>query len=381
MPAASAMSGPSATSGPSVTSAGSGPVAMSGASAVFCVPTADVPGASQPAPGSGPSRPPAPAVACGGWRTVGRRLAVRDGRVGRHAGLSLLVLVCAAFLAHRHWPVLEAGAGRLTHADRGWLLVAAVATLATWGCSALAQQGAVPEPLPAGRLVTVQFAAASANHLLPSGLGAGAVNLRFLTRCGLPLARSATALAVKACAGTVVRAGLIGGLALSCPGALRLPRLTPGAWTVAAWAAGAVTVAVAAALLAGPLRRAVRRVILDVRAVHEIPARAAALWGGSFAFAALHTTVVVAVAQAIGLPQSPARVALAYLAASSAAVLLPTPGGLGSLDAALVMALTLAGAPADAAASTVIGYRLLTVWLPLIPGLVALGLLIRRRVL
>ncbi|KAB1977391.1 lysylphosphatidylglycerol synthase domain-containing protein [Streptomyces triticiradicis] len=306
---------------------------------------------------------------------------MRDGRVGRHAWLSLLVLVCAAFLAHRHWPVIEAGAGRLAHADRGWLLVAAVATLATWACSALAQQGAVPEPLPAGRLVVVQFAAAAANHVLPSGLGAGAVNLRFLTRCGLPLARSATALAVKACAGTVVRACLIGGLALACPGALRPPRLTASAWTVAAWTAVAVAAAVAAALLAGPLRRVLRRVLLDVRAVHELPARAAALWGGSLAFAALHTTVVVTVAQAVGLPPSPARVALAYLAASSAAVLLPTPGGLGSLDAALALALTLAGAPGAAAASTVLGYRLLTVWLPLLPGLVALGVLIRRRVL
>jgi uncharacterized membrane protein YbhN (UPF0104 family) len=229
--------------------------------------------------------------------------------------------------------------------------------------------------------VAVQFAAASANHVLPSGLGAGAVNLRFLTRCGLPFARSATALVVKACAGTVVRGCLIGGLALACPGALRLPRLTASAWTVAAWTAGAVVAAVAAALFAGPLRRALRRVLLDVRAVHEVPARAAALWGGSLAFAALHATVVIAVAQAIGLSLSPARVALVYLAASSAAVLLPTPGGLGSLDAALALALTFAGAPGEAAASTVLGYRLLTVWLPLLPGLVALGVLIRRRVL
>ncbi|MFB7244460.1 YbhN family protein [Streptomyces populi] len=316
-----------------------------------------------------------------GGTGAGRRPSARDGRTGRHAWLSLLVLVCAGFLAHRHWPVIEAGAGRLAHADRGWLLVAAVATLATWACSALAQQGAVPEPLPAGRLVVVQFAAASANHVLPSGLGAGAVNLRFLTRCGLTLTRSATALAVKACAGTVVRACLIGGLALACPGALRPPRLTASAWTVAGWTAVAVVAAVVAALLAGPLRRLLRRVLLDVRAVHELPARAAALWGGSLAFAALHATVVVTVAQAVGLPLSPARVALAYLVASSAAVLLPTPGGLGSLDAALALALTLAGAPGAAAASTVLGYRLLTVWFPLLPGLVALGVLIRRRVL
>ncbi|MYX42505.1 TIGR00374 family protein, partial [Streptomyces sp. SID89] len=61
--------------------------------------------------------------------------------------------------------------------------------------------------------------------------------------------------------------------------------------------------------------------------------------------------------------------------------LLPTPGGLGSLDAALAFALTTAGAPGSGAASTVLGYRLLTVWLPLVPGLLVLGLLIRRRAL
>jgi uncharacterized membrane protein YbhN (UPF0104 family) len=74
-------------------------------------------------------------------------------------------------------------------------------------------------------------------------------------------------------------------------------------------------------------------------------------------------------------------VALAYLVASSAAVLLPTPGGIGSLDAALGLALSLCGAPGAAAASVVLGYRLLTVWLPLLPGLLVLGVLVRRRVL
>jgi uncharacterized membrane protein YbhN (UPF0104 family) len=88
--------------------------------------------------------------------------------------------------------------------------------------------------------------------------------------------------------------------------------------------------------------------------------------------------VLIAVTQAVELPLPPARVALLYLAASSAAALLPTPGGLGSLDAALALALTAAGAPA---ASVVLGYRLLTVWLPLVPGLLVLGVLIRRKAL
>ncbi|WP_406334344.1 lysylphosphatidylglycerol synthase domain-containing protein [Streptomyces sp. NBC_00203] len=297
-------------------------------------------------------------------------------RLSWPAGVTLVVVLCAVYLARRHWPVIETGAGRLAVADRGWLLVAAAATVATWACSALAQQGAVARPLPTGRLVAVQFAASAANHVLPAGIGAGAVNLRFLTRCGLPVTRSATALAVKATAGTVVRGCLIAALAPACPGALRFPHVSATAW--------AVTVAVAATavvLVSGPLRRALRAVLADVRAVHEVPARAAALWGGSLAFASLHAAVVIAVTQAIDLPLPPAQVALAYLAASSAAVLLPTPGGFGSLDAALALALTLAGAPGSAAATAVLGYRLLTVWLPLLPGLLALGVLVRRRVL
>ncbi|MER6121685.1 lysylphosphatidylglycerol synthase transmembrane domain-containing protein [Streptomyces sp. NPDC001795] len=304
------------------------------------------------------------------------RAATLRGRAPWQTAVSLAVLLCAALLARHHWPVIETGATRLANADRGWLLPAAVATVSTWACSALAQQGAVAEALPGRRLVAVQFAASAANHVLPAGVGAGAVNLRFLTRCGLSMTRSATALAVKATAGAVTRGALIALLALFDPGPLRLPRVSAAVVAAALLVAGAVVL-----LLRGPLRRAARAVLADVRAVHRLPGRAAALWGGSLAFASLHALVVVTVTRSLGLPLPPDRVALAYLAASSAAVLLPTPGGIGSLDAALALALTLAGAPGSAAASVVLGYRLLTVWLPLVPGLVVLGMLVRRKAL
>ncbi|WP_435612323.1 lysylphosphatidylglycerol synthase domain-containing protein [Streptomyces sp. bgisy159] len=304
---------------------------------------------------------------------------VRRG-VAWHTPLSVAVLCAAVWLAHSHWPLLRGGAGRLAAADQGWLLLGATATLATWASAALAQQGAVPRRLPGARLVAAQFAASAANHVLPAGVGASAVNLRFLMRCGLPAARSASALAVKAAAAALVRVALIAVLAPACPGVVRLPGVSPtGAAVVAATAAGLVL------LLCGPLRPRCRRALAavggDLRAVHARPGRAAALWGGSLAFAALHALVLVAVARSVELPLPPARVALLYVAASTAAALLPTPGGLGSLDAALVLALAAAGAPGATAASTVLGYRLLTVWLPLVPGLLVLGVLVRRRAL
>ncbi|KOU75948.1 membrane protein [Streptomyces sp. MMG1533] len=306
-------------------------------------------------------------------------LAPTRRRACRHTVLAVTVLVVAVCLALRHRVLLESGALRLAVADRGWLLVGATAAGATWLCAALAQQGAVTRRLPPGPLVATQFAASAANHVLPAGLGAGAVSLRFLMRCGMTAGRSVTAVVVKAAAGGIARGALIAVLATACPGVLRIP---PG-W--GGWAAVVGTVLGATVLLGIRLwprcRRALGMVVTDIRAVHALPRRAAALWGGSLAFALLHALVLIAVTRAVALPLAPALVALLYLAASCAAALLPTPGGLGSLDAALGLGLAAAGAPPAAAASAVLGYRLLTVWLPLVPGLLVLGILIRRKAL
>jgi uncharacterized membrane protein YbhN (UPF0104 family) len=301
------------------------------------------------------------------------------GRTGRraylHTAVSVLVLLIGAVLAVRHRQVLDSGTDHLVVADRGWLSLAVTAACGTWVCAALTQQGAVAVALPRARLLAAQFSASAANHVLPAGLGASTVNWRFLTRCGLTPTATATALALKATAGTVTRVTLIGALVVAGPGLIHLPHLPT---------ATALLALLPAVLLLPPLRRRIgpplRGALAEVRTVHALPGRAAALWGGSIAFAASHALTVYAVAHALELPLPAAKVALAYLAASSAAVLLPTPGGLGSLDAALTFALVGVGAPGPMAVSVVLGYRLLTMWLPLVPGLVVLAVLARRKV-
>ncbi|GAB1331876.1 lysylphosphatidylglycerol synthase transmembrane domain-containing protein [Streptomyces sennicomposti] len=300
--------------------------------------------------------------------TAGRRLYVQ-------LGVTLIALAAAGGMLAAHRAMLDSGTDRLAAADGEWLVVACAAAAATWVCAAVAQQGAVVEQLPRGRLVAAQFAASAANHLLPAGAGATVVNLRFLTRCGLSTRRSVTALAVKAAAGGIVRCALGVALLVASPGTVRLSARAPHLLVLLPVAAGAVVLVVT---ISGRLRRLVARAVADVRDVHRCWARARALWGGSVAFALLHAGVVVAVVHAIGIGLPANRVVMAYLVASGAAALLPTPGGLGSLDAALVFALTAAGAPGSAAVSAVLGYRLLTGWLPLAPGLLVLALLARR---
>lgn len=287
----------------------------------------------------------------------------------------------------QHRSVLVEGFGHLRHAQWPWLLAAVAATCLTWVAASFTRQGAVVERLPRGRLLATQFAAGAANHLLPTGLGAGAVNLRFMTVCGLPLARSSAALALYLLAETIGRLTLLAALLVAFPGALRLGTLLPdGAVGPLLLSLGAAVVLAAGVLVCvRRIRTAVssflRTALGEARSVHTRPARALALWGGSLAFPALQATGLAAVGLALGLPVPPVHMALAYLAATCAVALVPTPGGIGSVEAALVVALVATGGPAAVATAVVLAYRIITVWLPLVPGALTLGALVRLKVI
>ncbi|MGW3206460.1 lysylphosphatidylglycerol synthase transmembrane domain-containing protein [Streptomyces sp. NPDC001135] len=301
--------------------------------------------------------------------------------------LCLVPLALVAVVAVRNRSLLAEGFGQLRTASWPWLLVAAGATCLTWVAAAVTRQGAVLQPLPKGRLLATQFAAASANHLLPTGLGAGAVNLRFMTVCGVPLARSSAALALYLLAEAVGRVGLLSALLLAFPDTLRLGPLLPdgSALPLLLGAVALPVVAGAVTALVRPLRTRVHAFVRDAlgeaRSVHTRPARALALWGGSLAFPALQAAGLAAVGQALRLPVPPAHMALAYLAATVAVALVPTPGGLGSVEAALIVALVAVGGPAAVATAVVLAYRVITVWAPLLPGALTLGALVRLKVI
>nr|WP_078496123.1 YbhN family protein [Streptomyces sp. LaPpAH-108] len=355
------------------------------------------PAPARPLPGRKPlSAPPPPAVGAAGEASPGvtaltsppprplRRFRVR---VQVRRVLCLVPLVLVAVVAVRHRSVLAEGFGQVRTASWPWLLVAGAATCLTWVAAACTRQGAVLRPLPKRRLLATQFAAGAANHLLPTGLGASAVNLRFLTVCGVPLARSSAALALYLLAECVGRLGLLAALLIAFPDALRLHPVLPDGSALPLLLGGAALVTTAGALLflvrrlRATVARFLREALGEARSVHRRPARALALWGGALAFPALQAAGLVAVGRALELPVPAPHAALAYLAATTAVALVPTPGGIGSVEAALVVALVAAGGPAAVATAVVLAYRMITVWLPLVPGALTLGALVRLRVI
>jgi putative heme transporter len=324
------------------------------------------------------------AVACSAGLSALQRLPIR--RIATFAPM-----VAIACWGYANWPLLASGAHQLLNANLYWLLAAVGVTVLGWGAMSMARQGTVLETLPTGRLVATQCAAGAANILLPAGLGAGAVNLRFFQRCGLPLARSSAALALYLLSESVGRCFLLLVLLLAFPDALRLRALHLGGQVTSTVlvAAGAglglavVAAVVVAAALPGLRRSArtfVRTALTDARSLHMRPSRALALWCGALGFPATQAAGLVAVALALDIREPAAYIAVAYLAASVVAGLVPTPGGLGSVDAALVVALVTTGASVTVATSAVLGFRIVTAWLPLIPGALVLGALVRWKV-
>ncbi|NEA99201.1 flippase-like domain-containing protein [Streptomyces sp. SID13726] len=301
--------------------------------------------------------------------------------------LCLVPLLLVTVVAVRHRSVLVEGFGHLRHAEWPWLLAAAGATCLTWVAASFTRQGAVVERLPRRRLLATQFAAGAANHLLPTGLGAGAVNLRFMTVCGVSLARSSAALALYLLAESIGRLALLAALFVAFPDALRLGALLPDAAVgpLLLGLGAVLAVAVGVLVLVRRVRTALcsflRTALGEARSVHTRPSRALALWGGSLAFPALQAAGLAAVGQALGLPVPPVHMALAYLAATCAVALVPTPGGVGSVEAALVVALVAAGGPVAVATAVVLAYRIITVWVPLVPGALTLGALVRLKVI
>lgn len=281
-------------------------------------------------------------------------------------------------------------------ADRRWLLLAAAAGSASYVAAAVAQLGGLDRSTRAagpggppgwwGRLVVVQLACACTNRLLPAGAGAMATNVRYLTRRGLTVGQAGAAVATSAAAGVVMHlltllAALPVLLALPAVHDLVLQHL-PGR-PAALWATGGALAA--AGLLAQPLPalrgpvEAARTTLRHLASAVRDSRRAAALLGGSMGVTLAHAVAFIAALRAVGSP-TPVLVALAvYVAAVAVAGCVPTPGGAGGVDVALLAALAATGAPAASSAAAVLAFRLVTFWLPVLPGAGALLWLLHRR--
>jgi uncharacterized membrane protein YbhN (UPF0104 family) len=112
--------------------------------------------------------------------------------------------------------------------------------------------------------------------------------------------------------------------------------------------------------------------------VAQHPRKLAEGIGGALLLSGAYILCLSTCVAAFGSSVPFAKIGVVYLTGSALGSIIPTPGGLGAVEAALTAGLTAAGVPGAVAVSAVLLFRLLTFWLPVPLGWAALNYLERQ---
>nr|WP_236568136.1 MULTISPECIES: lysylphosphatidylglycerol synthase transmembrane domain-containing protein [unclassified Nocardiopsis] len=272
-------------------------------------------------------------------------------------------------------------------AEPGWAVAAAVASVFCTVSAAMILIGFVPAPLPWWRTLLVQYAGSFVRIAAPAGLGSIAINTRFATKAGVPAPLALSAVGLTQLVGFLVHVPLL----LVCAyltGTSYWTGFTPSPTVVAVSVVG--TAAVGVVVLLPRLRRAVadrvrpylRGVLPRLLDMLQSPSSLVLGFGGTLLLTAafvlcLHFSVLAFAGP--GTEVSLAAIAVVFLAGNAIGSAAPTPGGLGAVEAAMIGGLTaVVGVPAAVALPAVLLFRLLTFWIPVLPGWGAFSYLQRR---
>jgi undecaprenyl-diphosphatase len=305
----------------------------------------------------------------------------------RRAARRIVVAVTIAFgvlLLLREARTLGPAVISLAHANPIGLVLTGALGATTYLAAAIALIAASGVSLPLGRTAAVQLAAAATNRIAPAGLGAMATNLGYLEGAGVTTSEAATAIGITSVAsvavhtiGTVVVLAMVRG-SLGAHVAV-IPRVPWPAVTLAMLFGAAVAV-FAARRFGSRVRTALRESWTMARSLCADPRRLARLFVGTIGVTLGHGLAFAAAVMACGVHLPVVSLLAVFLAGAAVASVAPTPGGLGAIEGALVAGLTTLGAPVAPAIAGVLAFRLITYWLPILPGAVALAVL-RRDVL
>ncbi|MFA7324956.1 MAG: lysylphosphatidylglycerol synthase transmembrane domain-containing protein, partial [Candidatus Nanopelagicales bacterium] len=268
-------------------------------------------------------------------------------------------------------------------ADWRWAVLALAFSLITYIGAAWSLAGFVPESIPLQRTVLAQLAGDFATLVSPPTLGAVAVNMRFLQRAGLNPALAGASVGVSQVMAFVMHMLLLLGFGFAAGTQADFTFQPPKVVVIAVVVIAVIIVGLFAIPQVrrvtndriGPMLREVGPRLLTVA---QQPMKLLEGIGGILVLNVAYIGVLYAAVEAFGGSMSVAVVAVVYLAGATIGQAAPTPGGLGAVEAALTAGLTAAGLDGGIALSAVLLYRLVTFWLPTVPGYWAFSWLTKR---
>jgi len=273
--------------------------------------------------------------------------------------------------------------GLFRKADYSWVFIGAIAATLTFVGAAMALEGFVAERLQLVRTFLAQVAAAFATLVSPPTLGAVAVNVRYLQREKVPAAAAAASVAVSQVLAFLIHVGLLFAMGVIA-GTSRAFTFDPP--KIAIVAIGVVAVVIGMLMLVPAVRRwllararpTLEPVVPRLALLAQSPMKLASGIAGMVLLNLAFCVALFASVRAFGGGGTFAAISIVYLAGSTLGQAAPTPGGVGAVETLMTAGLVTAGIDSTVAVSAVLLFRLLTFWLPTIPGYISFQWLQRR---
>ncbi|MFJ3199428.1 YbhN family protein [Streptomyces sp. NPDC086989] len=270
-------------------------------------------------------------------------------------------------------------------AQWGWVGAALAFSALTYFAAAMSLLGFVPERVPFLRTVVAQVAGSFVKLVAPAAVGGVALNTRFLQRAGIRPGLAVASVGASQLFGLASHVLLL--LAFGyLTGTEKTPEMTPSRTVIAGLLTVAVLVLVVTAV---PLLR--KFVVTRVRAlfagvvprmldVLQRPQKLMTGIGGMLLLTGCFVMCLDASIRAFGGGQaiSYASIAVVFLAGNALGSAAPTPGGIGAVETTLTLGLIAAGLEKEVAISAVLLFRLMTFWLPVLPGWLSFNYLTRK---
>jgi len=301
---------------------------------------------------------------------------VKLERVSWRTVVATIGLVVAAYVIVTQLAQVDLGSV-IRAADWRWGAVALGLSVVTYAGAAMTVVGFVTQKINFIKAVLTQFAVSFTGLVAPTAVGTVALNARFLQRQGVEPAVAVGSVGLAQLAMFVSHLLLLvlfGVLAGTGPQASFSPPqgAVIAVLVVVLIALIGLSVPAGRRLLVARVRPLLSQVVPRLVAVFQHPARLATGLGGALVLNLAYVLCLDASTRAFGGQLTLPAVAVVYLAGAVVGSAVPTPGGLGGVEAAMSAGLTAAGLNGATAISAVLLYRLVTFWLPIPVGWLSL---------
>lgn len=294
--------------------------------------------------------------------------------------MGLVFVVAALYILIAHWHTVDSSLRAARDAQVTWLGIALGSMVMTILVAALIYGTLALQRLRYFQTVLVEIAAGFVNRILPSGLGSLGLHGVYLYKKRHTVAEATAVVSVNNLVGIVAHLTLLLLLIVVRPHVVRALHFhvsVKGA-VLAVLVLGVVLVAVCIVpMVRQQITRFIRNLSHSFKKV-GLPSVLKA-WGLAIVLTSLYVCILWSSGRAVDVSLSVLQMFVVFTAGMFSGTIVPLPGGLVGMEAGLLVGLVAYDVPTARAGAVVVIFRLVTYWLPIIPGVLALFLARRRQ--